>query len=102
MNLPYPFKSAHDVKPDAFGRIALIDEGGKVLAHLPLTSAHGIAPKCYGDAGDGYGEGCQDGSGFGDDSYADSGYGFGDGYGFGANYGGGDGDGSGEGQAKSP
>ena len=102
MNLLYPFKSDHEVKPDAFGRIAQIDEGGKVLAHLPLTSAHGIAPECDGDAGDGYGEGCQDGSGFGDDCYADSGYGFGDGYGFGANYGGGDGDGSGEGQAKSP
>jgi hypothetical protein len=98
MNLPYPFKSAQDVKPDALGRIALVDEGGRVLAHLPLASAHGIAPKGYGHDGDGYGDGCHDGSGFGDGCYAGSGYGYGDGYGFGygANYGGGDGDGSGK------
>jgi hypothetical protein len=69
MNLPYPFKSARGLEPDALGRIALIDEGGRVLAHLPLTTAHGIAP--------------EEGWSFG--SYADSGdgYGFGSGYGFG-------------------
>ena len=71
MNLPYPFKSAQDVKPDALGRIALIDEGGRVLAHLPLASAHGIAPEegwsrgGYADSGEGYGFGSEDGAGYG-------------------------------------
>jgi hypothetical protein len=69
MNLPYPFKSAHDVKPDLIGRIALVDEGGRVLAHLPLTTAHGIAPEgwgrgVYADSGDGYGFGSGYGFGF--------------------------------------
>jgi hypothetical protein len=70
MNLPYPFKSAHDIRPDAFGRIALVDADGKVLAHLPLTTAHGIAPEegwsrgGYADSGDGYGFGSGYGFGF--------------------------------------
>jgi len=78
MNLPYPFESARDVKPDAFGRVALVDESGRVLAHLPLSTAHEFAPKGDG-SGDGYGDGWDsgrdscDGSGFGD--------GFGGGYG---------------------
>jgi hypothetical protein len=88
MNLPYPFQSAHEVKPDAFGRVALVDEGGKVLAHLPLNTAHDFAPKCDG-SGDGYGDGWDsgrdscDGSGFGD--------------GFGGSYGDGNFDGAGSG-----
>ena len=68
MNLPHPFESARGLKPDAFGRIVLVDADGKVLAHLPLASAHGIVPEGWGSGG-----------------YADSGdgYGFGSGYGFG-------------------
>ena len=60
MNLPHPFKSARGLEPDAFGRIALVDEGDKVLALVPLATAHGIAPEGWGRGG-----------------YADSGYGFG-------------------------
>ena len=84
MNLPYPFQSAHDVRPDAFGRIALVDADGKVLAHLPLTSAHEFAPKGLG-SGEGYGYGFGDGEGYG--------YGSGEGYGYGNGYGDGYGDG---------
>jgi hypothetical protein len=98
MNFPYPFESARGIKPDAFGRVALVDEGGKVLAHLPLASAHEFAPKCDG-SGDGY-DG--DGYGFGDgwDSGRDSckGSGFGDG--FGGSYGDGNFDGAGSGRGK--
>jgi hypothetical protein len=83
MNLPYPFESARGIKPDAFGRIALIDEGGKVLAHLPLATAHEFAPKCDG-SGDGLGSG--DGYGYGE------GYGYGHGFGHGSGYGDGYGD----------
>ena len=88
MNLPYPFESARGLLPDALGRIALIDEGGKVLAHLPLASAHEFAPKGLG-SGDGYGDGW--------DSGRDSckGSGFGDG--FGGGYGDGNFDGAGSG-----
>jgi hypothetical protein len=89
MNLPYPFESARGLEPDAFGRVSLVDEGGKVLAHLPLASAHEFAPKCDG-SGDGYGDGWGDferescdGSGFGD--------------GFGGSYGDGNFDGAGSG-----
>ena len=70
MNLPYPFHHAREVKPDAFGRIALIDEGGRVLAHLPIDAAYGIAPEegwsrgGYADSGDGYGLGSGYGFGF--------------------------------------
>jgi hypothetical protein len=64
MNLPYPFESAQDIRPDAFGRIALVDADGKVLTHLPLATAHEFAPAAeredgrYGmvtDLGAGYG-----------------------------------------------
>ena len=78
MNLPYPFESARSLESDAFGRVALIGGDGRVLAHLPLSTAHDFAPKCDG-SGDGYGDGWDsgrdscDGSGFGD--------GFGGGYG---------------------
>ena len=75
MNLPYPFESAQDVRPDALGRIALVDESGKVLAHLPLTTAYELTPE-RNSPGYGYG------------------YGFGDGYGYGRS--------SGEGRGKSP
>jgi hypothetical protein len=77
MNLPYPFESARDLEPDAFGRIALVDESGKVLAHLPLDAAYELTPErnIHGFGG-GYG------------------YGFGNGYGYGRR--------SGEGRGKSP
>jgi hypothetical protein len=92
MNLPYPFKSAHDVRPDLIGRIPLVDEGGKVLAHLPLTSAHDFAPKGLG-SGHGFGDGFGDGFGYG------YGYGYGDfdGAGSGGGYGYSFGDGAGSG-----
>ena len=82
MNLPYPFESARDLEPDAFGRVALIDGDGRVLAHLPLSTAHEFAPKGHG-SGHGYGYGY--------------GYGYGDGYGYGSGYGSGYGDGYGDG-----
>ena len=77
MNLPYPFESARGLEPDAFGRIALVDEEGKVLAHLPLDAAYELTPE-RNSFGYGYGYG----------------YGFGDGYGYGRS--------SGEGRGKSP
>ena len=80
MNLPYPFKSARGLEPDALGRIALIDGDGKVLAHLPLASAHGIAPQSSGYIGAGWG--CGDGMG-----YFGDGMGYGDGYGYGSIFG---------------
>jgi len=89
MNLPYPFESARGLEPDAFGRVALIDGDGRVLAHLPLSTAHGIAPKCDG-SGDGYGVGWGD---FERDSCKGSGYGDG----FGGSYGDGNYDGAGSG-----
>jgi hypothetical protein len=76
MNLPYPFQSAREVKPDAFGRIALIDEGGRVLAHLPLEAAYELTPE-RNSPGYGYGYGSGFGDGFGDGP----GYGYGDGNG---------------------
>ena len=103
MNLPYPFHHAREVKPDAFGRIALIDEGGRVLAHLPIDAAYGIAPECDSPGDDdGYGYGSIFGHGHG------NGHGYGQGHGgglgdcAGAGFGGGNFDGSGEGEAKSP
>ncbi len=106
MNLSHPFEFARGIKPDALGRITLVDGNGVTLTHLPLATAYELtedrSPVRVGDAyivhdGDGYGDCCRDGSGFGDGCYAGSGYGCGDGYGFGygANYGGGDGIGSG-------
>ncbi len=97
MNLPYPFESARGIKPDALGRIALVDEGGKVLAHLPIDAAYEITPERNGP---GYGYGFGDGYGFGG-GYGDGyGYGFGGsygdgfGYGFGGSYGAGSGSGT--------
>ena len=102
MNLPYPFESARGLEPDAFGRVVLVDADGKVLAHLPLASAHEFAPKGYGYGfGDGHGYGYGGGYGDGDgDGYGD-GYGYGDGFGDGDGYGDGDFDGAGSG-AESP
>jgi len=94
MNLPYPFESAQDVKPDALGRIALVDGDGVTLAHLPLEAAYALTPErngASGCSGYGFGFGGGYGSGYGD--------GFGDGDGDGDGFGDGDGDGrsSGEG-----
>jgi hypothetical protein len=81
--LQHPFESARGLLPDALGRIALVDGDGKVLAHLPLASAHGIAPESSDYFGAGWG--CGDGMGYGD------------GYGYGSIFGYGDGDGCGYG-----
>jgi len=89
MNLSHPFESARDIRPDAFGRIALIDGDGRVLAHVPLATAHGIAPKQEHPSDR---TGCKHGYGWG----CDSGYGDGSGFGYGYNFD------TGEGQAKSP
>jgi hypothetical protein len=94
MKLPYPFQSARDVKPDALGRIALVDGDGVTLAHVPLATAHELTPERSGP-----GWGCGDGLGYGDftgfgrgsgDSYGD---GFNSGSGVGDRYGNGDGSG---------
>jgi len=74
MNLPHPFNKASDVKADAQGTISLIDDQGKTLARIPMTTAFELSPEVEGDGyGDGYGYG-----GGNDDGY---GYGFGTGYG---------------------
>lgn len=99
--LQHPFESARGLLPDALGRIALIDEGGKVLAHLPLDAAHGVAPELSDYFGAGWG--CGDGMGYGDGYGYGSIFGYGHGYvygyraGYGDGYGGGCGnrDGSG-------
>jgi len=90
MNLPYPFESARGIKPDAFGRVALVDEGGKVLTHLPLASAHEFASK-------GFGHGNRDGYSFGHGHGYGDGFGYGFGYGYGGCYGYGNSDGAGSG-----
>lgn len=77
MNLAYPFSQARELAPNHLGQIALVDSGGKVLAHLPLTTAYELTPE-RNSPGYGYGYG----------------YGFGDGYGYGRS--------SGEGRGKSP
>ena len=79
LNLPYPFESARDLEPDAFGRIALVDEGDKVLALVPLATAHGIAPKQEYPSDR---AGCKHGYGWGYESGEGSGFGFGYGYNF--------------------
>jgi len=82
MNFPYPFESARGLEPDAFGRVALIDGDGRVLAHLPLSTAHEFAPKGHG-SGDGHGYGYGDGWDSGRGSCKGSGFGDGFGYGHG-------------------
>jgi hypothetical protein len=79
MKLPHPFESARGIEPDAFGRIALVDEGGRVLAHVPLATAHGIAPKQEHPSDR---AGCKHGYGWGYESGEGSGFGFGYGYNF--------------------
>jgi hypothetical protein len=79
MNLSHPFESARGIEPDAFGRIALVDEGGRVLAHVPLATAHGIAPKQEYPSDR---AGCKHGYGWGYESGEGSGFGFGYGYNF--------------------
>ena len=99
MNLLYPFKSARGLEPDAFGRIALVDEGDKVLALVPLATAHELSSEqecdlpewCFVDgSGDGLGSGHDSGYGF------DCGGGSGQGYGVVYGYGYGNGEGCGE------
>jgi hypothetical protein len=66
MNLPHPFESARDIRPDAFGRVALIDGDGRVLAHLPLSTAHEFAPAAEREDGSGrYGMVTDLGAGYG-------------------------------------
>ena len=74
MNLPHPFDKASDVRADVHGAISLVDDQGKTLARIPMTTAFELSPEVEGDGyGDGYGYG-----GGNDDGY---GYGFGTGYG---------------------
>jgi len=96
MNLAYPFNQARELAPNHLGQIVLVDESGKVLAHIPLTTAYGIAPEqecdlpewCFVD-GSGNGTGVSYGSGYGFNSDDGSGDGYGVVYGFG--YGNGEG-----------
>ena len=39
MNLPHPFQDAVGIQPNAHGSINLIDDQGKTLARIPLTTA---------------------------------------------------------------
>jgi hypothetical protein len=77
--LQHPFESARGLLADAFGRIALVDDGGRVLAHVPLATAHGIAPKQEYPSDR---AGCKHGYGWGYESGEGSGFGFGYGYNF--------------------
>jgi hypothetical protein len=52
--------------------VALIDGDGRVLAHLPLSTAHEFAPKGLG-SGHGFGDGFGYGYGYGDFDGAGSG-----------------------------
>jgi hypothetical protein len=87
VKLPPPFDNASDVQADAHGAISLIDQQGKSLARLPLSTAFELSTEsedycssydgtcygasygtCYGDGygdGDCYGDGIFDGSGRG-------------------------------------
>ncbi len=59
MNLPFPFESAHDIRPDAFGRIALVNAQGVTLTHIPLETAYALTPECDGSGDNGgQGSGC--------------------------------------------
>ena len=78
MNLPFPFESARDIRPDAFGRVALVDTNRVTLAHLPLEAAYEITPERNSP---GYGFGFDDGFGGGYGYGLGSGNGFGDGEG---------------------
>jgi hypothetical protein len=90
MKLPYPFESAQDVKPDAMGRIALVDGDGVTLVHVPLETAYALTPERSSSSG------CS-GYGFSFGYSCDSGYDSSDGDGCGSNYGDGSGDSEGHG-----
>ena len=92
MNLPHPFESAHDIRPDAFGRVALVDDDGVTLAHVPLATAHeilkpdGLENLSYShNYGQGYHTGEGWGYGFSSDAYGE-GYAKGDGFGLHVGY----------------
>ena len=70
VKLPAPFDSGRRLVPDALGRVALIDESGRVLAHVPLNTAYGIARGVPG-----HGEGFESAIGFGDGHGGGVGYG---------------------------
>lgn len=93
MNLPPPFHHAKDVRFDLTGRIALVDDAdGKVLAHVPLATAHeilkpdGLENLSYShNYGQGYHTGEGWGYGFSSDAYGE-GYAKGDGFGLHVGY----------------
>ena len=91
MNLPHPFEKAKDVKANPDGTINLIDDQGKPLARIPMSTAFELSPEVEGH---GYadGHGFRNGGGFG------SSFGSGYGYGYGQSYG--QTDGSGRGNSK--
>ena len=103
MNLPPPFEKASDVRATLEGSINLIDQQGKSLVQIPLTTAFELSAKI-----DGYGDGDvrrnSDGSGFGYGNGLSYGYGHwvgsGTGYGFATGYGRAEVDGSGRGKIK--
>jgi len=70
VKLPAPFDSGRRLVPDAFGRVALVDESGVTLAHLPLKAAYGIVRGVSG-----HGEGFEFAMGFGDGEGGGIGYG---------------------------
>ena len=67
MKLPPPFDNASDVQTDAHGSISLVDQQGKSLARLPISTAFELSPEVegHGDhgSGSGYGYGFGNGSG---------------------------------------
>jgi hypothetical protein len=105
MNLPYPFQSARDVKPDALGRIALVNAQGVTLAHIPLDTAYDLSRFCEPCPGGcraalrEYGDGYPTGDGSGNPLANLDGDGSGTGYGFGYGLGCDDEDGSGDASA---
>ena len=99
MKLPPPFDNASDVQTDAHGSISLVDQQGKSLARIPMTTAFELSPEAEGDGYGGHGFNHGDGSGYGScDGY---GYGSCDGYGDGCGDGYGDDVGDGDGSGKS-
>ena len=67
MNLPYPFNKASGIQPNAQGSISLIDDQGKSLSRIPLSTAFELSPEVKGHGyGDSYGEGGGFGDGYGD------------------------------------
>ena len=93
MNLPHPFDNASDIKATLDGAISLVDQQGKRLARVPMTTGLELSSKS-----EGHGHGYSYGFSFGDGSGMISGYG--DGHGFGDGYGDDVGDGDGSGKSK--